>query len=447
VKLVGTAARDGGDPDRTIFQIKRHMDDPNHLVEMDGKQWTPAEISALILSKLKRDCSKIIGDINEVVITVPANFNELARKSTIAAAEMAGLKVRRLVNEPTAAAVYYAHNQGVQGRILVFDLGGGTLDVTILEVVGDNIRILTSEGARHLGGSNFDETLLAEYDTQYRKSANAPLFSDERGRRRSLQSAEDAKKMLSKLQRVSDTIGNDTSGLARIDLTREQFETMIRPMITRAAMLVEQALDSAKLKPGDIDHVVLVGGSSRIPKVKTVLEKIFGKAPKSCGNVDECVALGAALFAKKSARIQEVCNASYGTLAMVQIAATGAESVQNTIVIPKNTPIPCSRTQMYVTSEDNERMIEVHITQGEDNEPKFVDVIGTVTLEVPPNRPAGCEVAVTFSYDENQRVRALVVDKESGRSQEVAVSYKGAGILSDEDLRTRSMSLKQMRIE
>jgi molecular chaperone DnaK len=147
VKLVGSAARDGGEPDRTIFQIKRHMDDPEYLVTIDGKKWTPSEISALILSKLKRECSKIIGDINEVVITVPANFNELARKSTIAAAEMAGMKVKRLVNEPTAAAVFYAHNQGVQGRILVYDLGGGTLDTTILEVQGDNIRILTSEGA------------------------------------------------------------------------------------------------------------------------------------------------------------------------------------------------------------------------------------------------------------------------------------------------------------
>lgn len=447
VKLVGTAARDGGDPDRTIFQVKRYMDDPEHVIKIDGKDWTPSEISALILSKLKRDCSKIVGDINEVVITVPANFNELARKSTIAAAEMAGLKVRRLVNEPTAAAVYYAHSQGVQGRVLVFDLGGGTLDTTILEVVGDNIRILTSEGARHLGGSNFDEILLEAYDEQYRKQVSAALYNDERQRRRSLQAAEDAKKMLSKLQRVSDTIGNDTSGLARIDLTRESFEKLIRNMITRALMLVEQALDSARLKPSDIDHVVLVGGSSRIPKVKQMLEKHFGKAPKSCGNVDECVALGAALFAKKSARIQEVCNQSYGTLAMIYNAATGEEKVQNSIVIPKNSSIPCSRTQMYVTSEDNERVIEVDITQGEDDDPKYVDVIGRITLEVPPNRPKGCEVAVTFSYDENQRVRALVVDKQSGRSREVAVSYKGAGVLSDEELKRRSSFLRQMRIE
>jgi molecular chaperone DnaK len=178
-----------------------------------------------------------------------------------------------------------------------------------------------------------------------------------------------------------------------------------------------------------------------------VLEKFFGKQPKSCGNVDECVALGAALFAKKSARIQEVCNASYGTLAMVYNATTGEEKLMNSIVIPKNTVIPTSRTQIYQTSEDNERIIEVDITQGEDTDPKYVDVIGRISLEVPPNRPKGCEVAVTFSYDENQRVRALVVDKQSGRSREVALSYKGAGVLSDEDLKRRSSHLRAMRIE
>lgn len=447
VTLVGSAARDGGDPHRTIYQIKRHMDDPEYFVEMDGKRWTPAEVSALILSKLKRECSRIVGDINEVVITVPANFNELARKSTIAASEMAGMHVRRLVNEPTAAAVYYAHSQDVRGKVLVFDLGGGTLDVTILDVDMDSFRILTSEGARHLGGANFDEKLLEIYGEQYRRLVNAELVTDERQRRRVLHAAEDAKKMLSKLQRVNDTIGNDMNGIARIDLTRELFERLISNLLTRAIMLVEQALASVNLQPRQIDHVVLVGGSTRIPKVKSTLEKFFGKPPKSCGNVDEAVALGAALFAKKSSRVREVCNASYGTLAYVVNARTGEEGVRNSVVIAKNTPIPCSKTQVYLTSEPNERFIEVDITQGEDEDPRYVDLIGKITLEVPPNRPAGCEVAVTYSYDENQRVRALVVDKNSGRSQEVAVTYKGAGILTDEELRARRTMLKQLRIE
>jgi molecular chaperone DnaK len=159
------------------------------------------------------------------------------------------------------------------------------------------------------------------------------------------------------------------------------------------------------------------------------------------------VALGAALFAKSSAKIQEVCNASYGTLAMIYNATTGEEKVANSVVIPKNTPIPCSNSQVYQTSEDNEQVIEVDITQGEDEDPRFVDVIGRLTLEVPPNRPKGCEVEVTFSYDENQRVQARVLDKTSGRSREVAVTYRGAGVLSEEELKRRSHHLRAMRIE
>ena len=160
VKLVGSAAKDGGDPDRTVRHIKKHMDDPSYVVEIDGEKWTPTEVSALILAKLRKDCAHTIGRIDEVVIAVPANFNELARKATVTAGRLAGLKVRRIVNEPTAAALYYAHTQGVRGRVLVYDLGGGTLDITVLDVDTDRIDILLSEGARHLGGSNFDEILL-----------------------------------------------------------------------------------------------------------------------------------------------------------------------------------------------------------------------------------------------------------------------------------------------
>jgi molecular chaperone DnaK len=246
---------------------------------------------------------------------------------------------------------------------------------------------------------------------------------------------------------VNDTIGNDTDGIARIDLTRENFERAVRRLLTRAIMLVEQALTSAKLQPGDIDHVVLVGGSTRIPKVKAALEKFFGKPPKSCGNVDEAVALGAAIFARKSARIREVCNQSYGTLAYIVNTRTGEEGVRNSIVIPKNTPIPCAMSQVYTTSEPDERVIEVILTQGEDSDPRFVDVIGRISLEVPPNRPAGCEVTVAYGYDEDQRVRAGVLDKETGRSKEIAVTYKGAGILSEEELLKRGSMLRQLRIE
>jgi len=447
VKLVGSAARDGGDPGRTIFRIKNWMDDPEYSIDIDGQDWTPTEISALILAKLKRECSRLIGPIRDVVVTVPANFNELARKATTAAAKICGLNVTRLLNEPTAAALYYAHAQGVSGRVLVFDMGGGTLDVTLMEVDAEEIRILLSEGARYLGGNNFDDILLEMYTEQFRETTGTALYSDEYGRRRVLQSVEDAKKMLSKLKTVADTIGNSTDGIARIELPREVFEEAITPLLTRAVMLVEQALDSVGLEPREIDHVVLVGGSTRIPKVREVLERKFGFEPKTCGNVDECVALGAALFAARGHRVTEVCNHGYGTLALIEDPDTGEARVGNSLVIPKNTPIPCSMSRTYATSEDNEELIEVDVTQGEDKDPRYVDVIGKISLNVPAGRPAGCQIKVTYSYDENQRVRATILDEESGKAKEVAIDYKGRGVLSDQQINRKSAYLKQVRIE
>lgn len=446
IKLVGSAARDGGDPERTIFHIKKRMDDPGFTVDIDDQRWTPTEISAMILSKLRRDCSRIIGDIDDVVITVPANFNELARKATATAGKLAGLNVTRLVNEPTAAALYYAHTQNISGRVLVYDLGGGTLDITVLEVDRGRIDILLSEGARHLGGSNFDEILVELLSEEYRKEKGAPLFMDERQKRRSLEIGEDAKKMLSKLQHVTETVGNDRDGIARINISREVFEAAINRLLTRTIMLVEQALNSLELAPEEIDYCLLVGGSTRIPKVYQLLEKQFGKPPISCGNVDECVALGAALFARRSLNVSEVCNHSYGTLAILEDAVTGEARIRNSVVIPKNTPIPCSMSQTYITSEDDEELIEVDITQGEDPDPRYVDIIGRITLQVPPGRAAGCQVTVTYSYDENQRVRAQIYDAESGLKKDVAIEYKGEGVLSDEDIERKSAYLKQIKI-
>jgi molecular chaperone DnaK len=447
VKLVGTAARDGGDPDRTVQLIKRHMDDPGYTVEMDGRAWTPTEISALILAKLKRDCERTIGPIEECVLTVPANFNELARRATVAAGRIAGFKVRRIVNEPTAAALYYAHTQGVQGRVMIYDLGGGTLDITILEIHGDDVRILTSEGARRLGGSNFDEALLDLMADEYRRQHQGELYETERQRRQALQAGEDLKKMLSKLRNVANTIGNERLGLSRIEITRDVFEQAMSRLFTRTHMLVEQALASVSLQPDQIDHVCLVGGGTRMPRIRELLRGLFGREPLACGNVDECVPLGAALFSQKAGRVREVCNHSYGTLALIEDAATGQVTYANSIVIPKNTPIPCEQSQTYMTSEDDERVIEVAVTQGEDTDPRYVDVIGRIQLDVPPGRPAGCEVTVTYGYDANQRVHAHIVDERSGQSLEVHVAYEGAGVLSEEEIIRRTAEFQSLKIE
>ncbi|MFN5962150.1 MAG: Hsp70 family protein [Verrucomicrobiota bacterium] len=447
IRLVGEAARDSGDAERTVQLIKRHMDDPDFSVTVGGRQWTAAEISALILAKMQRDGSRMIGPVRDVVLTVPANFNELARRATLAAGRIAGLNVVRLVNEPTAAALYYAHARQLEGRIMVYDLGGGTLDITILEVDRGGIRCLTSEGAGRLGGSDFDERILELMGEAYQHAHGVGLWDSELERRRVLQSGEDLKKMLSKLRLASETVGNSAGGMARIELSREDFEVAVSRLFTRTILLVEQALDSVGLAAADIDHVALVGGGTRMPRVRTMLQEYFGKEPVNCGNVDECVALGAALFAKKGADVQEVCNHSYGTLALVEDAATGKQTYANTVVIPKNTPIPCEKSQTYVTSEDNEESIDVEITQGEDTDPRYVDVVGRISLKVPRNRPAGCEVTVTYRYDENQRVHAQVLDERSGKVTEVAVTYEGVGVLTDEQIEKRREQFAGMRIE
>jgi molecular chaperone DnaK len=447
IRLVGEAARDSGDAERTVQLIKRHMDDPDFSVTVGGRQWTAAEISALILAKMQRDGSRMIGPVRDVVLTVPANFNELARRATLAAGRIAGLNVIRLVNEPTAAALYYAHARQLEGRIMVYDLGGGTLDITILEVDRGGIRCLTSEGAGRLGGSDFDERILELMGEAYQHAHGVGLWDSELERRRVLQSGEDLKKMLSKLRLASETVGNPAGGMARIELSREDFEVAVSRLFTRTILLVEQALDSVGLAAADIDHVALVGGGTRMPRVRTMLQEYFGKEPVNCGNVDECVALGAALFAKKGADVQEVCNHSYGTLALVEEAATGRQTYANTVVIPKNTPIPCEKSQTYVTSEDNEESIDVEITQGEDTDPRYVDVVGRISLKVPRNRPAGCEVTVTYRYDENQRVHAQVLDERSGKVTEVAVTYEGVGVLTDEQIEKRREQFAGMRIE
>jgi len=447
IRLVGEAARDSGDAERTVQLIKRHMDDPDFSVTIGGRQWTAAEVSALILAKMQRDGSRMIGPVRDVVLTVPANFNELARRATLAAGRIAGLNVVRLVNEPTAAALYYAHARQLEGRIMVYDLGGGTLDITILEVERGGIRCLTSEGAGRLGGSDFDERILELMGEAYHHAHGVGLWESELERRRVLQSGEDLKKMLSKLRLASETVGNPAGGMARIELSREDFEVAVSRLFTRTILLVEQALDSVGLVPADIDHVALVGGGTRMPRVRTMLQDYFGKEPVNCGNVDECVALGAALFARKGADIQEVCNHSYGTLALVEDAATGKQTYANTVVIPKNTPIPCEKSQTYVTSEDNEESIDVEITQGEDTDPRYVDVVGRISLKVPRNRPAGCEVTVTYRYDENQRVHAQVLDERSGKVTEVAVTYEGVGVLTEEQIEKRREQFAGMRIE
>ncbi|HOM77494.1 MAG TPA: Hsp70 family protein, partial [Anaerohalosphaeraceae bacterium] len=282
-------------PERAVRWIKRHMGDPAWKKTIDGRDWTPQEISSLILKKLKQDCS-VEGEIKDVVISVPAHFDETRRKATMDAGTLAGLNVIGIINEPVAAALYYATTQKVCGRVMVYDLGGGTFDVTILDVDGSSIDIVCSQGDHALGGVDFDKKIIEMFEDAYRKEYRTELIQNEQDRAKYEDEAEDIKKTLSRRNIVRKLLYGP-AGSMRIEITRQQFEEAVEPLMGRIEMLIEVALEEAKCTVKDIHKVLLAGGSTRMPIVQQRLEKKFGFPPEIAVNVDECVALGAAIHA------------------------------------------------------------------------------------------------------------------------------------------------------
>ena len=425
---------------RSVRWVKRHMGDPDYKVTIDGKDWTATELSALILKKLQQDCSAQAGEIRDAVISVPAHFDEIRRKATMDAGTAAGFNVIGIVNEPVAAALCYATTRDVSGRVLVYDLGGGTFDVTLMDVNGLDMEIICSQGDHALGGIDFDKTVLDVLQKLYHDKFNADLIASEEDRAKYEDEAEDIKKTLSR-RPVAKTMLYGPAGSMRAEITREMFEQGITPLVARADMLVEVVLEEASLKPSDVDTVLLVGGSTRVPLVRTHLEEIFGFPPECSINVDECVALGAALHAGltklrqnpddvaagireglKDISLTDVCNHSYGTICAPIDKETGRRVVQNRIILKKNTPLPCEVSQTFYTVSEGQKRVEVTITQGEDVDPAYVNRIATHSLDLPPDRPAERPIKVTYSYDLNQRMHCAFQDVESGRLLELDFS-------------------------
>jgi molecular chaperone DnaK len=432
-------------PDRSIRWIKRHIGDPSFHKVIDGHDWTPVELSALILKKLKQDAQAEVGEIQDTVISVPAHFDEVRRKATMDAGAAAGFNVIGIVNEPVAAALFYATSHDVCGKVLVYDLGGGTFDVTLMDVRGHEMNILCSHGDHQLGGVDFDQAILALFEQSYREAFKTDLITCGESRAKYEDEAEDVKKTLSR-RPSAKKIFYGPAGSLKVEVTREQFEQAIAPLLARTDILIEVALEEVKLRPSDIQQVLLVGGSTRIPMVRDRLEKTFGYPPIAAVNVDECVALGAALHAgltmireKPSevsagiagglvdVKLTDVCNHSYGTLCAPIDKETGRRVVQNRIILKKNTALPCEDTQTFYTVRDGQTEIEVTITQGEDPDPRYVNRIATYKFELPPDRAAGRPVKVIYRYDVNQRMHCRFEDVESGRALEVDLSLDNQG--------------------
>ena len=427
-------------PDRVVRWIKRYMGDPDFKKTIDGHDWTAPELSSLILKKLKQDAEAEHGPIQDVVISVPAHFDEVRRKATMDAGTMIGLNVIGIVNEPVAAALYYATSNQVDGKVMVYDLGGGTFDITLLDVKGHNMNIICSQGDHALGGVDFDRIVLEMLKQYYQDHMSTDFITTSEEQAKYEDEAEDIKKTLSRRQ-VAKKLLYGPAGSLKIEVTREMFENAISSSLARTDLLVKVALDEANLKPSDIDHVLLVGGSSRIPAVHRRLEAMFGFPPKASVNVDECVALGAALQAGltllrqdpkavsagvasglSDVKLTDVCNHSYGTICAPLDAETGERVVENRIILKKNTALPCEQTQTFYTLYEGQRELTATITQGEDTDPEYVHIIGTKTFELPANRPAQQPVEITYSYDLNQRMHCRFKDVNSGQILEVNFS-------------------------
>ena len=434
---------------RSVRWIKRHMGDANYHKNIDSKEWTPVELSSLILKKLKQDCSIEHGEIHEAVISVPAHFDEIRRKATMDAGTMAGLNVIGIVNEPVAAALYYATTRNVSGKVLVYDLGGGTFDVTIMDVKGHQMEIVCSQGDHALGGIDFDKKILEMLEQNYRDKFGIELISSDEDRAKYEDEAEDIKRALSR-RSVAKKMLYGSAGSMRVEITREMFEQAISSLMARTDILVEVVLEEAGVQPCGIDKVLLVGGSTRIPLVQQRLEKVFGFPPQTAVNVDECVALGAALHAGltmlrehpekvpagitsglRDINLIDVCNHSYGTLCAPIDKETGRRVIENRIILKKNTSLPCESTQTFYTISEGQTEIEVTITQGEDSDIEYVNKIATHRFKLPEGRPAGCPIKVTYSYDVNQRMHCRFEDVESGRVLEVDLCLDQDGEMSE----------------
>ena len=450
---------------RSVRWIKRHIGDQKYHKRIDNKDWTPVELSSLIIKKLKQDCSIGNDKINDVIISVPAHFDEVRRKATMDAGTMAGLNVIGIVNEPVAAALYYAVTREVSGKVLVYDLGGGTFDVTIIDVKGHQMDILCSQGDHVLGGVDFDKKLLEMLEQSYRDKFGSELLGSDEDRAKYEDEAEDIKKTLSR-RPVAKKMLYGPAGSMRVQITREMFEESISSLMSRTDILIEVALEEAGLQSSEIDKVLLVGGSTRIPLVQQRLEKMFGSAPETAVNVDECVALGAALHAGltmlreksnivpagvskglKDINLTDVCNHSYGTICAPIDKETGRRVIENRIILKKNTPLPCESEQTFYTLAEGQTDLEVTITQGEDVAVEYVNKIATHKFKLPANRPADRPIKVTYSYDVNQRMHCRFEDVESGKALEVDLCLDQQGQITESDIRKKNKRLKSFKVE